>query len=50
MNNIIIKPYQSVGDFHFGTSQKDMIERFGEAPKVVIGNSYRISQRTRADL
>ena len=47
MNKIIIKTYQSIGDFHFGTSQKDIIKQFGEAPKVVIDNimgySYRIS-------
>lgn len=38
MNKIIIKPYQSVGDFHFGTSQKTIIEQFGEAFKVEIDN------------
>ena len=38
MNKIIIKPYQSVGDFHFGTSQKDIIKQFGEAFKVEIDN------------
>ena len=48
MNNIIIKPYQSVGDFHFGTSQKDMIERFGEAFKVEIDNIMGIVTEFRS--
>lgn len=38
MNKISIKSYESVGDFTFGKTQKEIIEQFGEASKVEIDN------------
>ncbi|WP_157909195.1 CTP synthase [Capnocytophaga stomatis] len=38
MNEINIKPYKSVGNFHFGKTQKEIITQFGEASKVEIDN------------
>lgn len=38
MNKISIKSYESVGDFTFGKTQKEIIEQFGEASKVKIDN------------
>lgn len=30
MNEINIKPYESVGNFHFGKTQKEIITQFGD--------------------
>lgn len=38
MNKISIKSYESVGDFTFEKTQKEIIEQFGEASKVEIDN------------
>ncbi|GIZ14392.1 hypothetical protein [Capnocytophaga catalasegens] len=38
MNKISIKSYESVGDFTFEKTQKEIIEQFGEASRVEIDN------------
>ncbi|MDO5106301.1 hypothetical protein [Capnocytophaga sp.] len=38
MNKINIESYKSVGDFHFGKTQEEIIAQFGEAGRVEIDN------------
>ena len=38
MNEIIIKPFKSIGEYHLNISREDVESKFGEAPKTVVDN------------